>query len=402
MKSAWIAAGVALSSRRARTRAVPAAASRRPRRNDDAVDRRDRTISTAACRAGRPRRAGAARRLPQEPAGRSRAGRRRRAAARRAATCSRGRWSRTSSEGAPVVAAYNALGYTAAAVGNHEFDFGPAGPAATPRSPDDDPSGALKSRAAEAQVPVSRGEPHRSRRRERAVGWPNVSRQRVVECRGACGSGIIGVMTRGALTATIASNVRVCRSRRSPKPSARMRRALRATGRRRRHRHRACGRPVHAIRPARGSRRRAIRTARSSRLRASCPPDWLMPSSRVIVTPPSGTRWRGSRSPRRIRTGARSAGSISSSIARRRKSWANEAFRQWISSPGEYEGRPVMPDAAIERVLAPALEAVRLMKSRPIGVVLDDADPPAGADVAAGTTVRRRDAGVRCQARTSR
>ena len=32
-------------------------------------------------------------------------------------------------EGAPVVAAYNALGYTAVAIGNHEFDFGPAGPA---------------------------------------------------------------------------------------------------------------------------------------------------------------------------------------------------------------------------------------------------------------------------------
>src|SRR5687767_1552592 len=46
-------------------------------------------------------------------------------------------------EGAPVVAAYNALGYTAAAVGNHEFDFGPVGPAATPRGPSDDPNGAL-------------------------------------------------------------------------------------------------------------------------------------------------------------------------------------------------------------------------------------------------------------------
>src|SRR4051812_13782702 len=32
------------------------------------------------------------------------------------------------SEGASVVAVYNALGYTAATVGNHEFDFGPTGP----------------------------------------------------------------------------------------------------------------------------------------------------------------------------------------------------------------------------------------------------------------------------------
>jgi 5'-nucleotidase len=35
-------------------------------------------------------------------------------------------------EGASVVAAYNALGYAAAAIGNHEFDFGPVGPASKP------------------------------------------------------------------------------------------------------------------------------------------------------------------------------------------------------------------------------------------------------------------------------
>src|SRR6185436_9714105 len=76
-------------------------------------------------------------------------------------------------EGAHVVAAYNVLGYTAAAVGNHEFDFGPVGPAATPRTPGDDPRGALKARASEARFPflaanlveVSSG---------RAVEWANV------------------------------------------------------------------------------------------------------------------------------------------------------------------------------------------------------------------------------------
>ena len=57
------------------------------------------------------------------------------------------------SEGASVVSAYNALGYAAAAVGNHEFDFGPVGPASTPRTATDDPRGALKARAAEARFP---------------------------------------------------------------------------------------------------------------------------------------------------------------------------------------------------------------------------------------------------------
>jgi 5'-nucleotidase len=56
-------------------------------------------------------------------------------------------------EGAAVVRAYNALRYDAVAVGNHEFDFGPVGPATSPRAPGDDPRGALKARAAEAHFP---------------------------------------------------------------------------------------------------------------------------------------------------------------------------------------------------------------------------------------------------------
>src|SRR6266850_1848483 len=56
-------------------------------------------------------------------------------------------------EGAAVVRAYNALAYAAAAIGNHEFDFGPAGPDETPRTPGEDPRGALKARAAEARFP---------------------------------------------------------------------------------------------------------------------------------------------------------------------------------------------------------------------------------------------------------
>jgi 5'-nucleotidase len=56
-------------------------------------------------------------------------------------------------EGEPVVEAYNALGYAAAAIGNHEFDYGPEGPAALPAKPDDDPLGALKHNASEAKFP---------------------------------------------------------------------------------------------------------------------------------------------------------------------------------------------------------------------------------------------------------
>src|SRR5210317_2258720 len=41
-------------------------------------------------------------------------------------------------EGAFVVDAYNAMGVTAAAIGNHEFDFGPAGVNAIPIDDSDD------------------------------------------------------------------------------------------------------------------------------------------------------------------------------------------------------------------------------------------------------------------------
>jgi 5'-nucleotidase len=108
-------------------------------------------------------------------------------------------------EGASVVAAYNALEYTAATIGNHEFDFGPVGAATIPQSESDDPRGALKLRATEANFPLlaanlidtSTNEP---------VNWENVQPSVMVDVAGVK-IGIIGLMTRDALTATIAANV---------------------------------------------------------------------------------------------------------------------------------------------------------------------------------------------------
>ena len=107
-------------------------------------------------------------------------------------------------EGAPVIEAYNALGYQAAAIGNHDFDFGPVGPSATPRGPADDPRGALKARAAEATFPflaanlidVVSGRP---------VQWPNVAASVVLDVAGLK-VGVVGVITREALTTTLAAN----------------------------------------------------------------------------------------------------------------------------------------------------------------------------------------------------
>jgi 5'-nucleotidase len=56
-------------------------------------------------------------------------------------------------EGEPVVRGYNIMGYAAAAVGNHEFDFGPIGPEPIPRKKGDDELGALKRNADLAMFP---------------------------------------------------------------------------------------------------------------------------------------------------------------------------------------------------------------------------------------------------------
>ena len=108
-------------------------------------------------------------------------------------------------EGAAVIDAYNAMGVTAAALGNHEFDFGPVGERAVPIDAGDDPRGNLKRRASEAQFPLltanlidtSTGAP---------VDWENVRPSIMVEAAGIK-VGIVGVMTVNALTTTIAANV---------------------------------------------------------------------------------------------------------------------------------------------------------------------------------------------------
>jgi len=52
-------------------------------------------------------------------------------------------------EGASVVSAYDALGMTVATLGNHEFDFGPEGPANL-----GDPQGAIRARIRQASFPI--------------------------------------------------------------------------------------------------------------------------------------------------------------------------------------------------------------------------------------------------------
>lgn len=110
------------------------------------------------------------------------------------------------SEGAVVVDAYNALGYTALAVGNHEFDFGSADRPGVRQDPHADPRGALKARAQQARFPFLAAnllDDENGRR----VDWPNVQASTTIDAAGLK-IGIVGVMTYSALRATLPLNVR--------------------------------------------------------------------------------------------------------------------------------------------------------------------------------------------------
>ena len=109
------------------------------------------------------------------------------------------------SEGAPVVLAYNALGYDAAAIGNHEFDFGPAGPKSIPVNADDDPRGALKDRARETAFPLLNANIVQNTTGER-VAWDNVRASTMIE-RAGIDIGLIGVITEMTPATTIPANI---------------------------------------------------------------------------------------------------------------------------------------------------------------------------------------------------
>lgn len=109
-------------------------------------------------------------------------------------------------EGAPVVEAYGALGYDAATIGNHEFDYGPVGERATPGSPEDDPRGALIARAREARFAMLAAN-LREREDGSPIEWDSIAPSTLVE-RAGLSIGIIGVTTEATLSTTIATNVR--------------------------------------------------------------------------------------------------------------------------------------------------------------------------------------------------
>jgi len=109
-------------------------------------------------------------------------------------------------EGYAVVEAYNAMGYAASTVGNHEFDFGPLGPKSIPESDEDNPQGALRVRAGDADFPLLASNLIDAETGE-MVAWDNVQASTNVE-RAGVQIGIIGVLTESTPATTIAANTR--------------------------------------------------------------------------------------------------------------------------------------------------------------------------------------------------
>jgi len=107
-------------------------------------------------------------------------------------------------EGKSMVDAYNALGYDAVTIGNHEFDFGPLGPLAIPAGPGDDPRGALRQRISEAKFPVLSANIVDTATGN-LIDWQNVTPSVLLDV-GGIRVGIIGLITANALNATIAAN----------------------------------------------------------------------------------------------------------------------------------------------------------------------------------------------------
>ena len=108
-------------------------------------------------------------------------------------------------EGAAVIKIYNALGYTSATIGNHEFDYGPAGPLSTPHAATDDPRGALKARAQEASFPFLVSNLVETST-EKPLALPNAAPSRVLEVAGIR-VGIVGAASMETLRTTAHANV---------------------------------------------------------------------------------------------------------------------------------------------------------------------------------------------------
>ncbi len=102
------------------------------------------------------------------------------------------------SRGKAVIAAYDALGYTASVLGNHEFDFGA-------EAPDREIFGAIRHRLAEATFPFLAANVV-DRRTGRLPAWPHLLASEIVDERGLK-VGLVGIANPQTPSLTVRRNV---------------------------------------------------------------------------------------------------------------------------------------------------------------------------------------------------
>ncbi len=112
-------------------------------------------------------------------------------------------------EGSVVIDAFNALGYDAAAIGNHEFDYGPVGPQTHASDPSMDSFGALKARMSQAKFPLLSTNIYESNSRLRPSWLPGDGTV-MIERKGIK-IGILGLTTPQTPTTTLPLNVATLR-----------------------------------------------------------------------------------------------------------------------------------------------------------------------------------------------
>ena len=293
------------------------------------------------------------------------------------------------SEGAVVVDAYNALGYTAKAVGNHDFDFGSIDSPMARQLPGD-LRGALKARAAQARHPflaanlvdAAAGRP---------VEWPNVRPSVLVEVAGVT-VGIVGVMTIDALRSTIAANVQGLRIAPLESTVAAEGAKLRAAGAELvivvAHAGGRCDRfdspddlsscdsNSEIFQLARSVPRGVVDVIVAGHTHAGLA---HQVDGIGIIQPYSRGQWFGRVDvvfdPRSRKVARLQLFPPRQVCSRQDPATGNCAAATGSGIAAEYEGRPVTPDPAIIRAMEPELRRVHALRAAPLGVSLDKAIP---------------------------
>jgi len=297
-------------------------------------------------------------------------------------------------EGLMIVDAYNAMGYTALAVGNHDFDYGPA----DPRGPvaewlplhvrgaaPVDLQGALKAAAARARFPflaanivdAKTGEP---------VQWPNVMPSTLIDVAGVR-VGIVGTMTETGLRQTLAAHAVGLATRPLAPTIAENARALRERGAELvvlathaggwctetadPHDLSSCDDGSEIFRLARELPRGTLQAIVAGHTHGAVA--HFVDDVPIISVPNFGVQL--GRMDLTFDTARREVIAVRIHEPQRICARVDPRTAECAVAPhgiaAEYEGKPIAPSAAVAAALEPELERVRAVRAEPLGVVAD-------------------------------